>query len=241
MEFTGLPAPDQSIPGAYNLLTTKNMQEAAQVDYATNNRRDTEKTATEIQASENKAAELGSVQVTLRSLFSAAIFGRYFKIWQNRVLKDKITLTDPSVIEALRFIPKPPQGMPMDAAMPTISPDMVVIDYTVRPSGDVDVVARNEKIRKQLELSQILLPVPGVGKELIKDIIRSNFPDESLRYIQAMDQADQQQALLQQLIGLINELTTDENGKLKPEFAEMNNQLESLKGMVVGAPQNGQG
>ena len=234
MEFYNLPAPDSSIPNAYQLLTTKNMQESSQVDFATNNRKDSEKTATEIQAAENKAAELGSTQVTLRSLFSQKLFSRFFEIWQNRVLQDQVRLNDPMLLDALRIIPQQQQS-PDSAEM--VMPEMILVDYSVRPAGDIDVVARNEKIQKQLNLSQIILPVPGAGQELIKDIIRNNFPDEAGRYLEAMAKADQQQQLLVQLIGMIEELMTDEEGKLKPEFANMNNQLESLKGLVTGQPE----
>jgi len=208
VNFFTMPYPDDSSLRAIQMLSIKNSQDSAQTDFAVMNRKDTEKTAKEIQSAEEMASQLGSVQMTLISNFAEEIFSAAFNIWRNRVELQKIQLSNINILNLLVF-------------------NELDIQYKVIPAGDVDVIQRKEKQRVLMSLWGLIGPTPA-GEEMLKDIIRNFLPEEAQRYVTAIEQNNAKNGLINDLLNVINSFTRDQNGELEDEYKPQANNLEAL-------------
>ena len=120
-----LSPPDSSIMGAIQTILGQNMQETSQVNFAAMNRKDSRKTATEVQAATSEAQALSASQV---ALFSIALKKVYTQCWN---------------IYRLRTI----EGLIQASIPPNFFTDH---EYSIRPAGDADVIERQEKINKMM-------------------------------------------------------------------------------------------
>lgn len=210
--------PDTVVVTAYQTVLRANEQESSKVDYAVMNRKDSGKTATEVSAARQESQMLSSVQVTLLSIFIRSLYARCWSIFQNRVIQDKIVLS-----ESLRkyFYQTDPQG--------TIVP----VNYAIKSAGDIDVVQKAEKLQRMMQFWEVVNKT-GLANEFLKDVIRVAFPEDSEKYVTILDnqaaQANvQKDQLITKLSGLVKELAVDsQTGQLRPELQNMVPQLQQL-------------
>jgi len=201
--------PPASAISSLQTVTSSNKAETSRVDVAAQNRKDSRKTAEEIKSTDQTAAMLSSVQVTNLSIFMRGSYGRAFSIWSNRVLQNKIP-ADPAIINILK-----------------------AYKLIVKSSGDVDVIERQAKLQRQQQSWPVFANIPGLNMEFLKDIIRTAFPEDAERYIGIIDKQDQTKALIQGLAGALREAVLEDNGQVKPEYAEFAPQLLELQNQVT--------
>lgn len=197
VEWYSMPFPPDGLMRTLQMLWTKNSQEAMQVNYAVNNREDSRKTATEITAAENKSAEISSVQVTLLSIFYQEVRYYCWRLYQNRVLQGKIQV--PATYRERFFMDK--QGNPRQ--------------YYVLPSGDVDVVKRNEKLQKLTQLYTMVANTP-LAMPILQEIIKVALPEDAPRFAAMVDKITQGKQLVGSLEKLVEQLSQDHTGKAVP-------------------------
>jgi hypothetical protein len=180
-----LKPPDPTMLSAIQALMTMNVQEISQINYAAQNRKDSRKTATEIQASMMSAQMLSAAQL---NLFSAALTELYtvaFEIIRSRIFGGLIKVDD-----ELKSL-------------------YAYGNYVIIPAGDVDFVERQQKI----SLMTQMLPVigsTGAKDVFIRDLIKNMFPNEAESYLKLLSQGGDKfkalsAALLQILASAIQE------------------------------------
>lgn len=233
--FFHLPYPDVGVIQAIQAIVSQNQQEQTKIDFAALNRKDSGKTATEIQAATNKASELSSVQIILISIFIRQAYAKGWRIYQSRVLQGKIEV-DPQLLPLFgeqSEVPdptyQPPQidpAAPVDPMAMMQQPPTVKIatpkTYIIKSSGDVDVVQRAENLQRKMQAWPVLANTPIAG-EFLKDILRLAFPEDAAKYIQQLDQAQQQQEqamkmMLAQVSNVLKTTISNPDGSLKPEY-----------------------
>ena len=165
-------------------LDTYNSQEAGQINYAAQNRKDSKKTATEISAAKEESNLLSSVQVSLYSNFIREVYSLGWRIAQSEAIQGKITfLFDPVTggnnIEAINQ------------------------KFDTRAAGDVDVIKRGELIQQYKEFWPIIQTTPAAIPFLSR-LVRLVFSDEGETYSKIIEGGDPR-ALLTQLVQIIND------------------------------------
>jgi len=177
--------PDPSMLGAIQALVTSNQSETSKVNFAANNRKDSRKTAAEINASTQEAASLSTVQVVLFSTALKKLYTSAFLVIKSRVAAGLIMVS-----EELKAL--------------------YALDYSVRPSGDVDVIERQQMINAMMQAWPVMQNTPA-AMAFLSDLLSKMFPDSAPKYIkiftdaqaaQASQQAQQQQAMLQMAQGV---------------------------------------
>jgi len=162
-----LDAPDPQMFAAINLLVSANQQETSQVNFAESNRQqDSRKTATAIKASMQQQQQLSGTQVTL---FSVALKNQYTyecDIIKSRVLAGLIKVSD--TLKAL-----------------------YARNWTVKPSGDTDVVEKQQMIQAMQQSWPIISQTPA-AQVFLNDLLEKMFPDNAAKYMAAFQQAQQQ-------------------------------------------------
>jgi hypothetical protein len=202
-----LSPPDSSMLGAIQSLVSQNAQEQSQVNYAAMNRKDSRKTATEIQAASSEAQMLSSTQVSLFSIALKDVYDICWRVYQSRVIAG-----------ALR---------------PSASLDLFLNHvYNIKPAGDVDVIERAEKAQKMMQAWPVVAQT-GLASTFLQNMMRLMFPDEGESYAQMLQTSDQKNAVIQQLMQVVNALIVDqETGQLSEEAQPFAQQLEVLKAQV---------
>lgn len=177
--------PDPSMLGAIQALVTANQSETSKVNFAANNRKDSRKTAAEINASTQEAASLSTVQVVLFSTALKKLYTSAFRVIKSRVAAGLIVVS-----EELKAL--------------------YALDYSVRPSGDVDVIERQQMINAMMQAWPVMQNTPA-AMAFLSDLLSKLFPDSAPKYIKiftdaeqakASQQAQQQQAMMQMAQGV---------------------------------------
>jgi len=181
-----LDAPAPEMFQAINLLVSANQQETSQVNFAESNRQqDSRKTATAIKASMQQQQQLSGVQVTLFSIALKEQYTYECEIIKSRVLAGLIVVND------------------------TLK-QMYARDWTVKPSGDTDVIQKQQKIQMMQQSWPIISQTPA-AQPFLADLLELMFPDDAPKYLAAFQQAQQQQQSqqaqqMQQMAGIAKQV-----------------------------------
>ena len=203
-----LTPPDTSMITAIQSLMSQNAQEQSQINYAAMNRKDSRKTATEIQAASGEAQQLSSTQVSLFSIALKDVYEWCWRIYQSRV-----------VAGALR---------------PAASLDLFLNhEFNIKPAGDVDVIERQEKSQKMMQAWQVVAQTP-LAPIFLQNMMRLMFPDEGESYAKLLQIGGEKDQLLQQLMQVVNSLVVDQKtGQLTEEAQPFEQQIKMLQVQVA--------
>jgi hypothetical protein len=193
------------------MLSTRNQQQQGRVDFAAMNRQDTAKTATELNAASTQAAMLGSVKV---SLLADAIVRAYSMGWavaRSQALAGQIEI------------------------MAEFPPEILKHDYTLTPSGDVEVIKRQEKLMRMKEFFSVLANTPA-AVPFLKYLIKQAFPEEAGELIAALDVGNKD-AVITELALTLEKLKP----QLPPNEQQQLDQIISAARSVVVGPANAGG
>lgn len=203
-----LTAPGADMLQAIQALASANMQENAQINYAAQNREDSRKTATEIQAATMNAAQLSTIQISLFSTAIKAIYTDFFNVVRSRVLAGKLKVS-PELL-------KDYEG-----------------NYSVRPAGDVDVIERQKKIAAMQQAWPVIQNTPAATLFLSK-LLELVFPEDAAQYIALFQENNVKDAalksagmVLQSLIQDPTALAEKERGNV-PQIQQLVQQISSI-------------
>jgi hypothetical protein len=181
-----LDAPDASLFTALQTLVSANQQETSQINFAeTNRQNDSRKTATAIKASMQQQQQLSGTQVTLFSIATKAQYTYECEIIKSRVLAGLIKVN------------------------PVVFP-LYQREWTVKPSGDVDVIEKQQKIQMMQQTWPVYQNTPA-AQAFLTDLTELMFPDNAPKYLKAFADAQQQKQsqqgqMLQQGLQLAKQL-----------------------------------
>jgi hypothetical protein len=238
INWWSLPSPDESTLKGMQMLVLQNKQEQSRPDFAATNRKDSGKTATEMNLVAEQKNELSSVQVILLSITIREAYAKGWKIFQNRVLQGKIIIKDPVLLNLFG------EGIEVDQATMRVASCQKAKYYLVKSSGDVDVVQRDQKLQRLMQGWEVFGKTP-LAMEYLKDIIRYAFPEDAARYISVLEQAQmnevaQLKGLLQQTSAVLQAAVTDPaTGDIKPEAKPHQDKLIMLAQQVQAALSSG--
>jgi|10_taG_2_1085330.scaffolds.fasta_scaffold01058_3 hypothetical protein len=203
-----LRPPDTSMVTAIQSLMSQNSQEQSQINYAAMNRKDSRKTATEIQAASGEAQQLSSTQVSLFSIALKDVYEWCWLIYQSRVIAGAIR--------------------------PAASIDLFINHkFNIKPAGDVDVIERQEKSQKMMQAWGVVAQTP-LAPIFLQNMMRLMFPDEGESYAKMLQIGDQKDQLLQQLMQVVNSLVVDQQtGQLTEEAQPHEQQIKMLQAQVA--------
>lgn len=166
-----LAAPGEGIFSAIQMMVSSNMQETSQVNFAAQNRKDSRKTATEIQAATQSSQSLSTVQVVLFSSALRSMYQTEFEIIQSRVQAGLIKVSQP--LQAL-----------------------YTRRYVIKPSGDTDVIERQQIVQAMTQAWPVMEKT-AAAPAFLSDLLTKMFPDNAQKYIAILQQQLAQQQSVQ--------------------------------------------
>lgn len=199
LNFWHTDYPDPSVLKALQFFDVSNSQEVNQPSFAANNREDSRKTATEIQAASQQQQLLNSVQLTMFSTFIRQVYNFVWLIVQSKALQDKIVFLQ---IEQPKPVINPmtqqpiigPDGQPMMQPNKVNNKQLISQTFDVRAAGDVDVIQRQEKIQQMQQDWPVIQNTP-LRDRFLQDLIKLKYPDTGEQYATLLAQQPQLQGL----------------------------------------------
>jgi hypothetical protein len=194
--FFNIEPPDPSGLSAMQQIVSQNSDEAGQVNYAANNRKDSRKTAAEVQSSERKGSELSGVQVTLLSDFMASLCGRAWRIIQSQVNSGKIESAIPNWKDYYQYEP----------------------GYHLLAAGDIEVVKRQE-IVMAMKQDWPVIQQTAAAQVFLEDLMRFGpYGENADKYINAISSGNRKDNLIMGMRKAIESLIVDPaTGQPRPE------------------------
>lgn len=203
VNFFNIEPPDPSLLQAMMTITNQNANEGSQTNFAVANRKDSRKTATEIQTANQQAAMLNSVQVALLSIWLRGIWTRCWQIVQNRTVMGKLSSSIPNWDVYYRNA------------------------YILLPAGDVDVVRRAE-IVAAMKQDWPVMQQTGAADAFLEDIIRNSpYAEQAPKYIDAMAKGNEKQNVMAGMKNALMAIAQDPQvgpvivQKFGPQLAEL--------------------
>jgi hypothetical protein len=212
LEFWSPPYPNDVILRASNALDVKMAAEQGETSYAVLNRKDSRKTAEEISTAQEKEVAINSITLGNFSNFVTASHGRAWPIVQSLGMIGVVPIlktTDPMSGEKINNI------------------ELLGREYNVRAAGDVDVLERNEKLKKRFAVWPMVQQT-GISQMFLVDILKEMFPEDSFKYEQLLLLENQKDKIIQILGEIVKAALVGPDGNIRPEFAGMEPQLEQI-------------
>ena len=206
------PWPDPMIFKGIEAITQQNAMENNQVAWAVNNRKDSRKTATEIEAAQQQQGMLTGTSALVFSIFLRDVLTMTWPIVQSEAKKGSIKflieVSDPAEKEAI-----------------------LSKQYEVKPAGDIDFVEKQQRITNIQQDLPMFQGTP-IGQEMMKEYVRLRYPEKYDQWSKILSQGNDSQ-LIQGLGQALQAVVTDEaTGQLKPEFAAEAQSFQQLQQAV---------
>jgi hypothetical protein len=206
------PWPDPMIFKGIEAITQQNAMENNQVAWAVNNRKDSRKTATEIEAAQQQQGMLTGTAALVFSIFLRDVLTMTWPIVQSEAKKGSI-----------KFL--------IEVSDPAEKETILSKQYEVKPAGDIDFVEKQQRITNIQQDLPMFQGTP-IGQEMMKEYVRLRYPEKYDQWSKILSQGNDSQ-LIQGLGQALQAVVTDEaTGQLKPEFAAEAQSFQQLQQAV---------
>jgi len=208
MEAFNPPAPDPMLPRALEMLTTQAADNINKPSWTVNNRKDSRKTATEIQAASQENTQINSVSVVMFSVAMRCVLNAAWRIVQSQALKG-----------AMMFLPD------ADGKNQT---NIIAARYIIKAAGDTDYIERQEVVTKMQQDWPVFQNTP-MAQMFLEEYVKSRYPGLADRFVAQLRMQDPKSQAIMQLSEALSRAVVDpQSGILKPEFAPFQQQLSAL-------------
>lgn len=241
MEFWNMPYPDPSALKALQYLDNANSQEVGQVNFAANNRQDSRKTATEINAAQQESQLLDTVDLTLFSEFIRDAYSFAWIIVQSQALQNLIKFcqikqpaTQMQQQDLLTGSIVNSAGSYQDEQAMVNDVDTISRNYDVRAAGDVDVIAKDEMIQKMQRDWPVIQQTP-LASRFLADYLKLVYPEDAELYSKILQSGDPKNAIIQALGAALSGIVQmpEVQHLITPQVKAQLQQLEQEASMAV--------
>lgn len=216
VDFWGPPYPDPMVLNSLQYLSQANAQETGKMAVAVSNRKDSRKTAKELDLASGEQQKITTVGLADYSEFLRSLYTFSWKIIQSQALEGKIVLL-------------PSQGQPdplTGQVQKKNNTEIIKLNFDIRAAGDIDVVQKEQELQKRREDWPVIQNTPLAGV-FLSDYIRLQYPTYAEKYIQVLQQGDMAKNIIQSLLTVLQ-------GALQPNEIKGN---EAQLQQIVGAAQ----
>lgn len=213
IKYNNVPYPDPMLLTVAQALSTENMAQTGQVDFAVNNRQDSRKTAQEIKSAQSQAGLLSSVRLVP---FSNTVRQVYAFVW-----------------EIVQSMVRAKAVVPPEEILPYFEDE-----YYVLAAGDTEVIKKAEKVNA-LQMFYPVVATTPVGPAILKKLLELQFPDEAPAWVKLLEQPDLKPIVAQlgQVLAAIPQDTLDPQTAANIQNILANAQSVLQQASVASGPQ----
>jgi hypothetical protein len=197
LEFWGPAYPDVTLLQAVQFLQTMNAQSAGKFSFATNNRKDSRKTAKELGLAEQEENKVKSTDLATFAEFVRAVLSYSWLIVQNRAKQNKIPF-----LQIEQQMPMAP-GIPEAGGAPIMMNDVEAISqvYDIRPAGEA-AMEREQKAMKIQQDYPVFQATP-LGQRLLEEYVKIRYPENAEEFVSILQAGDVGKMLVQSYAQLL--------------------------------------
>ena len=199
LEFMQMDYPDPMILATLQMLDAANSKTTGKLATAVSNRKDSRKTAKELDVAEGEEQKISSISQADYSEWLREVFSFAWLIVQAQAMAGKISLLPPQKpsVEA------PPTGV--------IENDLLIVgrEYDLRPAGEVDVIEKQQTIQSIQQDWPVFQNTP-IAPVLLEEYVRLRYPTMSDKMIAALRAGDMSKQLVRSLMTALQ-------GAIQPE------------------------
>lgn len=227
IKFFRTEYPDSTNLQALGYLGAHNSQQTGKVNFAVMNRKDSRKTAEELEQSKSESSRLGSTNIAGFSEFVREFLSFTWLIVKSQALQNKVDF-----LQIEQDITMPSPAGPIPTGQTELVNDMELIDhlYELRPAGDIDVVKRQETLQQMMQDWPVIQSTP-LAQQFLLDFISLRYPEQASKYMKILQEGDQGKNLVMALSTLLQGALTPEEITAMPP--EMQAKLQQIQQQVV--------
>jgi hypothetical protein len=222
LNFFHTPMPDVMVLQAMNYLDTKSASDTGKQSFAVMNRKDSRKTAKEMELAEGAEQQITGATMATLSEFLREVFTFSWQIVQSQAQQDLIDfllVPQPSIVGAPSFVND----------IETISEV-----YDIRPAGDDDVIKAEQETIKMMQDWPVIQTTP-LKDVFLQDMISLRYPEKADIYVPILQAADPSK-LVQSLLILVDQFASPaELSALDPMALQQLMQIKQSAMQYIGA------
>lgn len=205
VDFFSAPWPDSSMLQACQALSTENANMAGQVDFAAQSRKDSRKTAKELTLAEEQSSRSSTIPITMFAVGYGVMLEFMWEVLSNNI--------------------RTGYNQTFMVDYPEVRDLIASGKISIRPSGDIDYIERQEKLKKYTNYYQLYANT-AVGMFFLRKILELAFPDEFPQMEPLLQDNSKQMGAA--LFGVLRQLPLDQMqqaGIIAPETAAQLQQI----------------
>jgi hypothetical protein len=204
LNFFHTPMPEVTVLHALNYLDTKNATTTGKNSFAVMNRKDSRKTAKEMEVADESEQKITSASMATLSEFLREVFTFSWQIVQSQAAQDLIDFIQ---------IPEPTL---VGQEVYVNDFDTINQTYDIRPAGDDDIIKAQEEIAKMQQDWPVVQMTPL--KDLFyQDYMALRYPEKAEIYIPVLQAADPKQLVQSLLVLVENFASPTDMASLNPQ------------------------
>lgn len=204
VNFFHMDYPDPEMLRAIQYFRTSNAQDTGALDTAVINRKDSRKTATELQEATAQSEELKQLNLMFFSEFLRSVYTFIWEIVQNRAANNYF----PFATE---------KNQDGSFENPT---ELIMQEFIIKPAGDIDMLLRDRKIAQMERDWPVYMNTP-LATEFLMDLTKLKYQEEGDRYAMILGMGDPRNIILGLLSIIDGFLTPDVLASLPPQQQQM--------------------
>jgi hypothetical protein len=234
LEFWHTDFPDMQMLQAVQFLDTKNSTQLGKIAGAVVNRKDSRKTAKELEQAGNQEQKIIGTNLATFSEFLRDVLSFAWRIIQSQALQDKIGLL--LMKQPVYINPEMPE-MGVVKNIWVNNKEVLAETFDVRPAGDTDVVEAQEEIAK-FQQDWPVLQTTALAAKLIEDYVRVRYPKKANEYIAILQAGDPGKKLVGSLLQLLQGFAQPEEVAALPpqDQANLEQIVMQATTFIQGAP-----
>ncbi len=225
LKFWSMPAPDPMALNALQILDNKNAVQSGQVAFAASNRKDSRKTAKELDIAQQQQSKITSTGLAGFSAFLRNLLEFSWLITRSQAIDNKIKFLLIRQMDQMGKI--------------TYVNDIETISqtYDIRPAGDTDVIEAQAEQTKMMQDWPVIQGTP-ISSLFLQDYIKIRYPKRANVYVAAIQQGNPAKQLVQGLqtvlVGALEH--PDHIAKMSPDEINQVKQLEQQAQQFIANP-----
>lgn len=218
LKFFKHPGADSTLIPLANSLLSNQQAMQGQVNFAATNRKDSRKTAKEVESAERTQQNLNAVSNVQFSTFLSSVYNDIWSIVKSAALRGQIKFC-------------------VDVQTGQNDIQKISYEYTIIPAGEIDVIERDEKIQKIFSVWDMAASWPMVQKAMFAEVIQTLFLEDAEIFLAALEQSDRDQQMKAGVRELLNVITTAPPEELPEAIQEMQPNIDLLMNQLGGQEQ----
>jgi hypothetical protein len=225
LNFFHTPMPDVMVLQSLQYLNTKNASDTGKVAAAVMNRKDSRKTAEELQQANTQQQKISGTSLTTLSEFLREIFTFSWQIIKSQGEQDLIDfllVSQPDVTGSVTY---------------TNDINTITQVYDIRPAGDDDIIKAEELVAKMMVDWPVIQLTP-LKDIFLQDLISLRYPEKADKYIPILQSSDPKQLVMSLSTLLTSFISKQDLAMLSPQELMQLQQIQQQVQIYLGAQQN---